>query len=334
MLQEKSLEVSRLKRLASIFCFWGLIIWKAIMTVLVFGSINMDLVVRAPHLPLPGQTLSGQTFYTAPGGKGANQAVASARLGAHTRMIGCVGRDVFGQTLRQSLADYGVDISQVRDQNGPSGVALITIDDQAENTIVIIAGANGLLKADAATLSQSFDDARILLLQLEVPLAETIEVARQARTHKLMVILDPAPAQPLPPELYKMIDLITPNESEAAQLVGFPVQDETSAAKAADQLLANGVREVIIKLGSKGIYWANSQAGRLVRAYPVTAVDTVAAGDAFNGGLAAALDEGHPLETAIQWGLATAAIAVTRVGAQPSMPNRDEMIEMLRSKRD
>ncbi len=172
------------------------------MAVAVFGSINMDLVVRASHLPLPGQTLSGQTFYTASGGKGANQAVACARLGVVTHMIGCVGRDVFGQI---SVNHFKITawVSRTCRRRGTSGVALITVDDQAENTIVIITRANGLLKADPATLDTAFGDAKVLLLQLEVPLAETIRAAEQAQSHHMTVILDPAPAQALPADLYR-----------------------------------------------------------------------------------------------------------------------------------
>jgi len=299
------------------------------MTVVVFGSINMDLVVQAPNLPTPGQTLRGQTFFTVSGGKGANQAVASARLGANTRMVGCVGRDVFGQTLRQSLHSYGVDVTYVTNHDGPSGVALITVDEMAENTIVIVAGANGLLKADPALMVDWFAAAKVLMVQLEVPLVEMIEVVRYGHERGVTIILDPAPAQPLPDGLYTLIDIITPNESEAAQLVGFAVQDQASAAAAAQVLLKRGTRQVIIKMGSKGVYWANAEGERLMPAYPVKAIDTVAAGDAFNGGLAAALDEGQALETAIQWGLATAALAVTRIGAQSSMPSRAEVLDML-----
>ncbi len=299
------------------------------MAVAVFGSINMDLVVRAPQLPTAGQTLTGHSFFSAAGGKGANQAVACAQLDIQTRLIGCVGTDTFGAVLRQGLNNYRVDISGVTEFDGPSGVALITVDDYAENTIVIVAGANGTLKADSVVLEGAFRDARVLLLQLEVPIAESLAAARLARTNGLTVILDPAPAQPLPPEFYRLVDILTPNESEALQLVGHTVNNEQSAAAAAKTLLERGTPNVIIKMGSKGVYWAHGAVGRLFPAYPVQAVDTVAAGDAFNGGLAAALSEGHAFEDAIQWGLATAAISVTRIGAQPSMPSRAEVMALL-----
>ena len=295
------------------------------MTVAVFGSINMDLVVRAPHLPVPGQTITGKTFYTVSGGKGANQAVACARLGVATKMIGCVGRDVFGETLRQALVGYGVDVTNVHAVEGPSGVALITVDDQAENTIVIVAGANGELKADPAVFDSVFARSRILLLQLEVPLVETIRAAEQAHARGLTVILDPAPAQRLPAELYHLVDVLTPNESEAGQLVGFPLRDKERVEQAARMFLDRGVPQVVIKLGSNGVYWLNRDSNRFLPSFSVKAVDTVAAGDAFNGGLAAALSENQALEPAIRWGMATAAISVTRSGAQPSMPNRSEV---------
>ena len=299
------------------------------MTVAVFGSINMDLVVRASHLPVPGQTIAGHDFYTASGGKGANQAVACARLGVPTQMIGCVGRDVFGETLRQALSGYGVDATQVWAVVGPSGVALITVDDQAENTIVIVAGANGELKADPRILDAVFTRSKILLLQMEVPLAETIGAATQAHARGLTVILDPAPAQPLPAELYPLVDVLTPNESEAEQLVGFPLRNKESIALAAQTLLDRGVPEVVIKLGANGVFWANRDSSQFIAAFQVKAVDTVAAGDAFNGGLAAGLAENLPLEMAIRLGMATAAISVTRPGAQPSMPDRTEVNGLL-----
>ncbi len=240
------------------------------MSVVVFGSINMDLVVSAPHLPIPGQTLTGHTFFSASGGKGANQAVACAQLGISTRMIGGLGMDAFGATLRQGLKGYGVDVSAVTEFDGPSGVALITIDDRAENTIVVVAGANGMLRADLNVLEVAFRDARVLLLQLEVPIGESLATARLARTKGVTVILDPAPAQPLPPEFYQLLDVLTPNESEAEQLIGQPISNEQNAAAAGKILLARGARNVIIKMGGKGVYWAQHGGGRFFPAYQVS----------------------------------------------------------------
>lgn len=301
------------------------------MTIAVFGSINMDLVVRTPRLPAPGETLTGRTFFTVPGGKGANQAVACARLGAATRMIGRVGDDGFGEQLRASLRGYGVNDAGVLTTPGPSGVAVIAVDDAAENTIVIVPGANGAVSAaDIPRLEAALDGASVLLLQLETPLAAVTAAARAARARGVTVILDPAPAQPLPDELYALADIMTPNESEAAALTGITVADDAAVAAAARELQARGVGRVIIKLGARGAWVADPTAARMYPAFTVTPVDTVAAGDAFNGGLATALSEGKPFDEAIRWGLATGALSVTRAGAQPSMPARAELLQFLR----
>ncbi|MGB9753715.1 ribokinase [Roseiflexus castenholzii] len=299
------------------------------MTIVVFGSINMDLVVRTPRLPAPGETLTGHSFFTAPGGKGANQAVACARLGAPTRMVGRVGDDLFGEQLRHSLRSFGVQDDGVLTTPGPSGVALIAVDDAAENTIVIVPGANGAVGSeDMPRLERALDGARALLLQLETPLATVAAAARAGRARGATVILDPAPALPLPDELYALADILTPNESEATTLTGIPVHDEQSAAAAARALLARGARTVIIKLGARGALAADANGVRFWPAFTVTAVDTVAAGDAFNGGLAVALSEGRPFEEAIRWGLAAGALSVTKHGAQPSMPDRAELLAL------
>lgn len=300
------------------------------MSIVVFGSINMDLVVRTPRLPTPGETLTGHTFFTAPGGKGANQAVACARLGAPTRMVGRVGDDLFGEQLRASLRAAGVQDNGVLTTPGPSGVALIAVDDAAENTIVIVPGANGAVGSDdIPRLEQALDGARVLLLQLEVPTAMVVAAARAAHARGVTVILDPAPALPLPDELWALTDILTPNESEATTLTGIPVGDDRSAAAAARTLLARGVRTVIIKLGARGALVAAADGARMQSAFTVTPVDTVAAGDAFNGGLAVALSEGRSFEEAIQWGLAAGALSVTKPGAQPSMPERRELLALL-----
>ncbi len=300
------------------------------VTVVVFGSINMDLVVRTPQLPAPGQTLAGHTFFTAPGGKGANQAVACARLGVSTRMVGRVGSDMFGETLRQSLKGYGADTSGVITvDDTPTGVALITVDDSAENTIIIIAGANGTIDdSDLTRLEDCLVGAQALMLQFEIPLDMVMKATRLAHERGITVILDPAPSHPLPSEFYALIDLITPNETEAEALVGFKIGDETSAARAAQVLRERGARKAIIKMGRRGVYADD----RFVPAFQVDAVDSVAAGDAFNGGLAAALSEGLSLDEAIQWGLAAGAISVTRPGAQPSMPSLAEVKAFLKER--
>jgi ribokinase len=297
------------------------------MTVLVFGSINMDLVARTPRLPAPAETITGHEFFTAPGGKGANQAVAVARLGTPTKMVGRVGADAFGPELLQNLAAAGADVSPVyTDPEVSSGVAIIAVDDQAQNNIIIVPGANGRVgPADQDRLETHLAGAKVLLLQLEVPLAATIAAARLGRQHGVTVILDPAPARELPPELYASVDFITPNEVEAAHLVGFEVKTPADAGRAATVLLGRGVKTVIIKMGALGALYA-TQSGEqaFISAFPVEAVDTVAAGDAFNGGLAAALVEGQPLATAVRWGAAAGALSATKWGAQPSLPNRAE----------
>ncbi len=302
------------------------------MAVVVFGSINMDLVARAPRLPVPGETLTGHEFFTAPGGKGANQAVASARLGAATRMIGRVGDDVFSGTLRAGLAIDHIDTSGVTTCTGvSSGVALIEVNDAAENTIVVVPGANGLLgDDDLALLEGALDDASTLLLQLEVPLTTVVRAAQIARARGVTVILDPAPAQALPPELYAAVDIITPNETEAAALVGFALNSEAALERAADALLARGVGTALIKLGSRGCYWRNGTAGGgALPVFPVRAIDTVAAGDAFNGGLAAALDAALSFPEALRWGMAAGALSTTKAGAQPALPFRAEVVALL-----
>ena len=299
------------------------------MTVVVFGSINMDLVVQSPRLPRKGETLTGAAFFTAAGGKGANQAVAAARLGAPTRMIGRVGDDVFGAALLAGLRANGVDISGVTVIPGPSGVALITVDRAGENTIIVVPGANGAIDDDLARLDRALDGARVLLLQLETPLAAVIEAAQLARRRGITVVLDPAPAQQLPDELYPQIDIITPNETETAVLVGIAPATEALAAQAAALLLARGVGCAIIKRSDKGVYVASAQQQLHLPPFAVRAIDTVAAGDAFNGGLAAALAESRPLAEAARWGAAAGAIAVTRAGAQPALPTRAEVLALL-----
>jgi ribokinase len=300
------------------------------VAVVVFGSINMDLVVRTPRLPTPGETLTGHTFFTAPGGKGANQAVACARLGVPTRMVGRVGDDLFGEQLRASLRSFGVQDDGVLTTPGPSGVALIAVDDLAENTIVIVPGANGSVSiADIPRLEAVLDGARILLVQLEVPIETVVAAARAAHTRGVTVILDPAPALPLPDELYALADIITPNEHEATTLTGIAVHDDQGAIAAARALIARGARRVALKLGARGALTADAEGEQFWSPFTVTPVDTVAAGDAFNGGLAVALSEGRSFNEAIRWGLAAGALSVTRHGAQPSMPERDEVLTLL-----
>jgi len=296
--------------------------------VVVVGSLNMDLIVRTPRFPVGGETLAGHGFATAAGGKGANQAVAAARLGARVAMVGCLGDDGNGAELRAGLLAEGIDCSAVATVPGvATGIATILVDDAGQNAIVIAAGGNGEMTAERlADHDGLLEAADIVIAQLEVPMA-TVE-ATLARAHALgrTVILNPAPAVgPLPENWYGLIDYLIPNESEAALLTGIAVDSPQSALQAAQKLLANGARRVLITLGSQGVFYADGERHLHLPVEPVVAVDTTAAGDTFVGGFAAGLAEGLPLESAIRLGQQAAALAVTRPGAQPSIPHRHEL---------
>lgn len=303
------------------------------MSIVVFGSINMDLVARTPRLPDPGETIIGKAFQTFPGGKGANQAVACSRLGAKTYMVGRVGGDEFGEKLKDELGKAGVDHENVVvDTMTSSGVALIAVEDSAENTIIVIPGANGQVDdQDLKRLEAVLTKSEVLLLQLEIPLEMVMAAAKLAKENNVKVILDPAPAQILPEEIYPLLDIITPNETETELLVGFPLETKEDAAKAAKILMSRGASNVIIKMGSRGAFALMGDQEESFEPYQVTTVDTVAAGDAFNGALAVALSENLPVEKAIQWGMAGGALSVTKEGAQPAMPERKELKELLKN---
>jgi len=294
----------------------------------------MDLVATAPHLPTAGETLLGYDFFQAPGGKGANQAVAIAKLGIPTQIVGRVGKQAFSQELIENLEAVGIETDNVfLDKTVSSGVAIINVDDAGENQIVVIPGANRQVnQEDVERLSQLLPAKKALLLQLEIPLPAVIAAAQAAQKAGVKVILDPAPAQKeLPAELYPKVDILTPNQVEAAQLVGFPVNEEDSAKKAAEVLLHKGVKSAVIKLGAKGVYYSNATESFFTPAFSVKTVDTTAAGDAFNGGLAAALSQGFSLREALVWGSAAGALAATKSGAQPSLPDRDTFDKFLAS---
>ena len=291
--------------------------------VVIVGSLNMDLVTRAPRLPRAGETLAGQSFVTVPGGKGANQAVAAARLGASVAMIGCVGDDAYGEQLRTALLAEGVDCQAVTRIEGEStGVALIVVDDSSQNAIVIVAGGNGHVTASVvdgfdALLSQ----AEVIICQLEVPLDTVGHVLKRGHELGKTVILNPAPASgPLPTEWFAWIDYLIPNESEATALTGLPVDSTASADAAASALLAAGVSKVIVTLGEQGALFASPSRSEHFPAPRVQPVDTTAAGDTFVGGFAAALADGKSESDAIRFGQVAAALSVTRSGAQPSIP--------------
>ena len=301
------------------------------MTVVVFGSINMDLVARSVRLPKPGETITGHSFQTIPGGKGANQAVACARLGAATWMVGRVGGDVFGINLKDQLESDGVDHENVVvDSSSSSGVALIVVEDSAENIIIVVPGANGQVgEQDLQRLDGVLERSKVLLLQLEVPLNTVTAAAKLAKAKGVHVILDPAPAQVLPPEIYPLLDVITPNETEAEWLVGFPIRSNDDAARAAVLLQERGAQNVIVKMGRRGALARIGDKEKFYEPFRVNAVDTVAAGDAFNGALGAALSEGKAIEESVRWGMAGGALSVTREGAQPAMPTREELLAFL-----
>ena len=301
------------------------------MSILVFGSINLDLTTYVPHLPALGETLRGHSFITVPGGKGANQAVAAARLGAPTKFFGRIGNDAFGREVMPIVQKEGVDMSGLMvDNKHGTGLAVISVDDKADNAIVIVSGANMALDAsDAERCIHEFNQAKLVMLQLEVPLEASLKVAKTAHDKGVRVIWDPAPALELPAKAYLFADYMTPNEVETSMLVGFQPKSIEEAKKAAGILRQRGVKAAIIKMGVLGAYYESATESGFMPSFIVDAVDTVAAGDAFNGGLAAALLEGKELKEAVRWGSAAGAIATTKPGAMPSMPYRNELEKLL-----
>ncbi|MDR7390175.1 MAG: ribokinase [Armatimonadota bacterium] len=299
------------------------------LRVCVVGSLNMDLVVKVPHLPQVGETVTGGVFSTFPGGKGANQAVGAARLGACVTMVGRVGADPFGAQLVDALRREGVDVAAVgTDPESPTGIAAIGVDEQGRNLILVAPGANArLLPHDVgeAVIARS----QVLLLQLEIPTVTVLHAARVARRHGAWVCLDPAPAAPLPEELYRLVDVLNPNEVEAAALTGISIRTLEDAQRAARRLLDRGPRHVVVKLGDRGSYYLSSDEAGHVPALGVKAVDTTAAGDVFAAALGVALGEGRSLRESVQFASCAAALKVTRMGAQ-SMPSREEVEAVLR----
>ena len=303
------------------------------MAVLVCGSLNMDLVVQCPRLPRSGETLLGRQFDTISGGKGANQAVAVARQQIPTFMVGRVGADNFGHELRHALAVEGINVEAVEvDANVHTGIAAIAVAETGDNHIVIVPGANGRVgQPDLSQLRSLLPQSQLLLLQFEIPIPAVVEAAQAAHAAGVTVILDPAPVAAFDAEeLYPHVDILTPNQVEASQLVKFLVETTEQAAAAIAALQQQGINTVIVKLGAQGIVCGTADETFHVPAFPVDAVDTVAAGDAFNGGLAAALHDGKPLREAIVWASATSALSVTLSGAQPSLPTRSQVETFLR----
>ncbi len=295
--------------------------------IVVVGSTNTDMVVKAPRLPGPGETVLGGEFAVVAGGKGANQAVAAARLGAEVAFIGCVGLDDLGERTLAALAAEGIDIRGVRrDPHAASGVALIMVDDRGENQIAVAPGANArLTAADVEAAAAILAEADSLVVQLEVPLPAVARAMELARRHGRRVLLNPAPARPVPAAILAGADVITPNESEAAALLGeYPGPEAAAAA-----LLKSGTGCAIVTLGGDGIVVACPGETYRVPAQRVVPVDTTAAGDAFSGALAVSLAERMPLRQAVEFSVAAAAISVTRSGAQPSLPRRNEVLALL-----
>lgn len=293
--------------------------------ILVIGSSNTDMVVKTTRFPQPGETIIGGDFFLFPGGKGANQAVAAARMGGEVDLIAKVGQDVFGQQAIEGFAHEGINVAYVlSDPKLASGVALITVDASGENEIVVAPGANAALRPiDLDDLA--FANADLVLTQLETPLDTVLQAAKKAQALHKKFVLNPAPAQDLPAELYPLLYLITPNETEASLLTGIPLDDDDALPLVAEVLLQKGVKNVIITLGAKGAYFQNVNQTFLIPAPKVQAVDTTAAGDVFNGALAVALAEGLDWREAIELACQAGAIAVTRMGAQASAPFREEL---------
>lgn len=295
--------------------------------ILVIGSSNTDMVIRTEHLPLPGETVIGGTFFMNPGGKGANQAVAVARLGGRVTFVCKTGSDIFGHQAQQLFTEEGIDASYVfSDTKNPSGVALITVDTHAENCIVVAPGANAHLSVeDLKHSARAVETADIVLLQLEIPMETVEEAAVMAHRLGKMVVLNPAPASALSPRLLETLTVITPNETEAEMISGIRIVDDASAEAAAREIAAMGVRNVIITLGTRGALVYDGSSCEIVPAFQVQAVDTTAAGDVFNGALVVALSEGRTLTEAVRFACKASAISVTRVGAQSSVPYRTEV---------
>jgi ribokinase len=299
--------------------------------VVVVGGVNADYTVKGERLPKPGETVQGEIFLEAPGGKGANQAVAVARLGCPVAFVARIGKDDRGSRILGQIADQGVDLTYVRPVDGtPTGVALILVDRSAEKQIMWAPGANHRLsEADVEAAKQTIALSKVLLTQLEVPLSAVKLALRLARTAGVRTVLDPAPAVRLPDEILRLVDVIRPNASEAETLTGVATRDRSSATRAARLLLHRGVGAVVVQAGAAGSLLVTAQEERFLPRIPVESVDATGAGDAFAAAIAAALAEGQPLAEAAAFGNAAAALATTKLGAQAGLPRRDEVLRLL-----
>lgn len=296
--------------------------------IIVVGSMNMDMVVKTSHIPQPGETVLGGSFFMNPGGKGANQAITVARLGGNVAFIGKIGDDIFGKQSFQLFDEEGVETGGIMsDSESPSGIALITVDEQGENSIVVAPGANArLLPKDVERIADLYPESEVLLMQLEIPMETVAAAAKQARERGMLVILNPAPANKVVPDIFHLIDILTPNVSEAEILSGIRITDIKSAGQAAELIRQQGVRHVIVTLGKDGAAVLEDGKFSHIPAPIVETVDTTAAGDVFNGALALALTEGKDLTEATTFACRAASIAVTKMGAQSSIPFRNEVL--------
>ena len=298
--------------------------------IVVVGSSNTDMILKLDRIPKPGETILGGEFVTAAGGKGANQAVAAAKAGGAVTFVARVGDDMFGNQAIAGFVEHGINVDHVHQDKCLSGVALIFVAKDGENSIGVGSGANAKLSpADVRKAKCAIDAAAVVIMQLETPL-ETVQAAAElADVSGALFILNPAPACTLPDKLLEKVSILTPNETEAELLTGIEVIDDVSCGRAADMLLHKGVKTVIITLGSRGAFVATSSLKQLVPGFEAKPVDTTAAGDTFNGALAVALAEGQPLIDAVHFANAAGAISVTRLGAQPSTPTREEIEELV-----
>ncbi len=302
--------------------------------IVVIGSLNMDMVIHVDNRPKVGETIFGKDFFMSPGGKGGNQAYAASLLGGSVAMIGCVGSDIFGYSLKDHLAKGGVNVTHIEEVNNvSSGLAFITLDKDGNNSIIVSPGANQCVTPEFVEEKEDMiAHAKLLIVQLEIPLESVMKAVSIAKKNDVPVLLDPAPAQPLPDELLKMIDYITPNETEIYQLTGIEVTDAKSAQVAAVSLIERGVKTVFSKMGEKGVTVVNSNRTYYVEGHKVQTVDTTAAGDSFSGAVGVALVNGEDIWSAAHFGNTVAALAVTKKGAQSSMPTKQEVEQFLQQK--
>lgn len=296
--------------------------------ILIVGSVNMDLVVRVPHSPKPGETVLGGDFETFPGGKGANQAVAAARMGGEVTMVGRVGNDNFGDTLIQGMVNDNIKTTYlVKDSEAPTGIAMIAVAADGENMIVVASGANYQVSPDDVNNARDImRDTDLLLLQLECPMEAVTAAVDLAQAYDVPVVLNPAPAQPLSQHLLSNINALTPNEEELLMLTG-----EKEISKAIRKSMDWGVKNLVITLGANGVRVITDRIDKHIPAHEITAVDTTAAGDAFNGAFAVMLAEGKPLLEAVNYGMAAGALSATKRGAQPSLPTREAVETLMQS---